>query len=97
MKKFFDRHSDFCIRIAVLLGICLIVAAGFWIAGLFTNKQMFDTTYRFDYAMISMPDGTSVDGKIESWTDFEDGDQVQIKIDGITYLTHIENVVLLSD
>jgi hypothetical protein len=97
MKGFFKRHFDFWIRIVVVLSIALIIAAGFWGTSLFTNKQMFDTTWSFDYACIAMPDGSSVDGKIESWTDFEDGDQVQIKIDGVTYLTHIENVVLLSN
>lgn len=97
MKKFFDRHSDTIIRGGVLLVIVAIIAAGFWIASLFTNKQMFDATYRFDYAIIVMPDGNTIEGQLDSWTDFEDGDQIQIKIDGVTYLTHIENVVLLSD
>lgn len=97
MSNFFKRHSDFCIRIVVVLSIALIIAAGFWGTSLFTNKQLFDTTWSFEYACIALPDGSSVDGKIESWTDFEDGDQIQIKIDGVTYLTHIENVVLLSN
>ena len=97
MKGFFKRHSDFCIRAGVLVVIVVMVFGSVAIAGLFTNKQLFDTTWSFEYACIALPDGTSVDGKIESWTDFEDGDQIQIKIDGVTYLTHIENVVLLSN
>ena len=41
--------------------------------------------------------GEVVEGKVSSWTDFEDGDQIQVKIDGKTYLVHSSNVVLISD
>jgi len=61
------------------------------------NKQIFDTTYRFDRAIISLPDGTIVDGEVQSWTDFEDGDQLQIKIDGVTYLVHSSDVALIAE
>lgn len=61
------------------------------------NKQMIDTTYKFDRAIIYLPDGTVVDGKVQSWTDFEDGDQIQVKIDGKTYLVHSSNVVLIDE
>lgn len=44
-----------------------------------------------------MPDGTVVDGTAQSWKDFDDGDTIQIKIDDVTYLTHISNVVLMTD
>jgi hypothetical protein len=60
------------------------------------NKQVFDTTYSFKEAQIAMPDGSIVKGKITSWLDYE-GDQIQIKIDGKTYLTHIENVVMIAE
>ena len=61
------------------------------------NKQIVDLTYAYDYAIILMPDGTVVKGKVQSWTDFEDGDQIQVKIDGKVYLTHSVNVVLISN
>ena len=61
------------------------------------NKQMVDFNYKFDKAYISLPNGQCVEGKIDSWTDFEDGDQIQLKIDGKTYLTHISNVVMVND
>lgn len=38
-----------------------------------------------------------VDGKVESWKDFEDGDQIQVKIDGVTYLVHSSNITLIYD
>lgn len=48
-------------------------------------------------AIISLPDGTVVSGSVESWRKYEDGDQMQVKIDGVTYLVHASNVVLLHD
>lgn len=61
------------------------------------NKQIIDVTYRFDRAIISLPNGEVVDGKVEGWTDYEDGDQIQVKIDGVTYLVHSSNVVLIKE
>ena len=61
------------------------------------NKQIVDTVYKYDRAIIYLPDGTVVDGKVQSWTDFEDGDQIQVKVDGKTYLVHSSNVVLIDE
>lgn len=61
------------------------------------NKQLIDTTYSFDRAIISLPNGEIVEGKIQSWKDFDDGDQVQVKINEKTYLVHSTNVVLISE
>jgi hypothetical protein len=61
------------------------------------NKQMFDTTYKFDKAIISLPNGNVVEGKVESWTDYEDGDQIQVKINGVIYLVHSSDVVLIAE
>ena len=61
------------------------------------NKQMVDMTYSYEYAIIGLPNGEVVEGKVSSWTDFEDGDQIQVKIDGKTYLVHSSNIVLISD
>jgi len=59
------------------------------------NRQVIDTTFRFDYATIYSPGGEIIaQGKVQSWTDFENGDQLQVKIDGVTYFTHATNVVL---
>ena len=60
------------------------------------NKQMVDLTYSYEYAIIGLPNGEVVEGKVSSWTDYEDGDQLQVKIDGKTYLVHSSNVVLIS-
>ena len=61
------------------------------------NKQLLDTTYTFDYAIIQLPNGEVVEGKITSWTDYEDGDQIQVKIDGKVYLVHAEDIVLIAE
>lgn len=59
------------------------------------NRQLFDATYTFDYAIIELPNGEIVEGKVDTWNDYE-GEQLQIKIDGVTYLTHSENVVMIA-
>lgn len=60
------------------------------------NKQMVDTTYKFDEAIIKLPNGEIVNGDVNSWIDFSDGDQIQVKVNGVTYLTHTSNVVLIN-
>lgn len=61
------------------------------------NKQVVDLTYSYEQAIISLPNGEIVEGKVQSWTDFEDGDQIQVKIDGVTYLLHASQAVLISE
>ena len=75
---------------AILIVALLVVLAG-------CNKQMVDLTYSYEYAIISLPNGEVVEGKVSSWTDFEDGDQIQVKIDGKTYLVHSSNIALISN
>lgn len=59
------------------------------------NYGAFDQIYRFDEAIIRMPDGSIIQGKIQQWCDYE-GDQLQIKIDGIWYLVHANNAVMIA-
>ena len=80
--------------IAFLLAMILMLSVAL-LAG--CNKQMVDLTYSYEYAIIGLPNGEVVEGKVSSWTDFEDGDQIQVKIGGKTYLVHSSNVVLISD
>ena len=61
------------------------------------NKDWFDAVYTYDRAIIQLPDGTIIEGKIDNWTDYDDGDQIQLKIDGKTYLVHSSNVVLIAE
>ena len=80
--------------IALLLGI-IVVLSVLVLSG--CNKQMVDLTYSYEYAIIGLPNGETVEGRVSSWTDYEDGDQLQVKIDGKTYLVHSSNVVLISN
>lgn len=82
--------------VAIILVLALAIGCVFALSGC-GNKQIFDTTYTFNRAIISLPDGTVVEGKVERWTDFEDGDQIQVKIDGTTYLVHSSNICLIAD
>ena len=80
--------------IAMLLAIIAILSITL-LSG--CNKQLMDLTYSYEYAIIGLPNGEVVEGKVSSWTDFEDGDQIQVKINGKTYLVHSSNIVLISD
>lgn len=80
--------------IAIMLALILIIS----MAGCAVyNKQIVDLTYSYERAIICLPNGEVVDGRVSSWTDFEDGDQIQVKIDGKTYLVHSANIVLISN
>lgn len=78
---------------------CLIMLVLFCMICCLTgcNKAMMNTTYKFDEAIIAMPDGTVVRGKVESWFDYNNSDAVQIQIDGKTYYTFLDNVVLINN
>lgn len=62
-----------------------------------SNVQLIDTTWCFDRAVIGLPNGTTVEGSVSKWGDFENSDMIQVEIDGKTYLTHSSNVVLISE
>lgn len=60
------------------------------------NRKPVDLTYKFDRAIIQLPDGSIVSGEVDSWIDYAEGDQIQVEIDGVEYLTHSVNVVLIA-
>ena len=79
------------IALIIFLAIILVSCTGCY------NKQLFDVTYHYDRAIVYLPNGEIVEGRVSSWTDFDDGDSIQVKIDGKMYLTHISNVCLIDD
>lgn len=79
-----------CLLLAVVVILTTICFAG-------CNMSVIDTTYSFDKAMICMPDGTVVQGRVESWRDYEDSDAIQVEIDGKVYYTFLNNVVLIKE
>ena len=82
-------------KLIVLLAAIIALLSAALLSG--CNKQMVDLTYSYEYAIIGLPNGEVVEGKVSSWTDYEDGDQLQIRINGKTYLVHSSNVVLISN
>lgn len=61
------------------------------------NRQMIDLTYNYKYAVISLPNGDIVEGAVESWRDYDNGDQLQVTVDGVTYLLHAANIALMTE
>lgn len=74
------------ISVALALGTALAVSG--------CNQQFIDTTYRYTYAYIELPNGECVEGPVKSWLDYENSDQIQVVIDGVTYFTDTTRVVL---
>ncbi len=82
----YSGKASFLKKAFALVAIIVIIALTLSACG---NMQMVDTTYTFNYAVIYKPNGeVYVEGPVESWKDYSDGDQLQIKINGVTYLTH---------
>ena len=82
MKKFI------CVLMIVMT--LLVVMSG-------CNRQLIDTTWSFEKAIIFLPDGGKIEGKVTSWGDYDNSDMIQVSVDGKMYLTHSSNVVLISE
>ena len=80
----------------VALFISLIITVG--VIGMISgcNYDLIDTEFKYNYAYIKLQDGTLIKGKVESWHDYE-GEQLQVKIDGVLYLTNSYNCTLIYD
>ena len=76
--------------ILILAGVTAIITA----CG---NKDWVDTNYTYTHAIIRLRNGKVIEGQLQSWRDYEDGDQIQVKIDGNTYLVHSSNVDLINE
>ena len=84
------------IAACILLAVLLIAGIIYW-ETTHGNRRLIDTKNRFDRAVIALPSGEVVEGKISSWLDFSNSDVVQVTINGKTYLTHYANVCLIDD
>lgn len=59
------------------------------------NKQLIDTSWKFDKAIILIGD-EKIEVEVETWTDYDDT-TIQIKSkDGKVYLTDIKNVLMTN-
>lgn len=78
-----------------IIALVLVLLTAWLLCG--CNKTVFDTTYTFNYAFVSLPDGSCVDGPIRAWKDWEDSDMLQVTFsDGTVYYTHSNNIVLVA-
>jgi len=60
------------------------------------NRELYDATWNFNYCYIYIGGEKLIEGKVDSWLDFENSDMVQVKVEGKIYLTHSSNVVLVN-
>lgn len=65
MKKTVITVMSVILALVLVAGLVLLAGC---------NKQMVDLTYSYNRAILSLPNGEVVEGKVSSWTDFEDGD-----------------------
>lgn len=82
----------------IKFGLCLIITLVTIGTGCLiscSNKQLIDTVYNYNYAIIEQADGSIVSGVVQSWKDYEDG-EYQVKIDDVYYLVHISNLTLMK-
>lgn len=62
-----------------------------------TNRNgAADLVWNFNYAYVGMNGMRVAEGPIQTWRDFDDSDVVQVQIDGVYYLTHYTNVILVK-
>ena len=69
-EKEFSMKKLIALLLAIIALLSCLVLSG-------CNKQLVDLTYSYEYAIIGLPNGEVVEGKVSSWTDFEDGDQLR--------------------
>jgi len=80
-----------------IIGLILIICIFTFILLGCGNKQLLDTTYTFNRAIIKLQDETVLDIEVKSWLDY-DGEQLQIVAkDGTVYLTNSINCTLIKD
>lgn len=58
---------------------------------------MTNKTRKFNRAIIYLPNGESIEGTVDQWLDHYASDMLQVKIDGVWYMTHSTNVLLIAD
>lgn len=81
------------VAVILIITLCLTLTA----CQIGNRKIGIDTTQTFRWAIIQLGNGELIEGPVDSWRDFNEGDSVQITINGITYLTHYANVILVTE
>ena len=103
MLYFFEDHPVIATIISIILILAIIFGVGYTIRSgkniLFNgNRQVFDTKYRFSWAIIELGNGELLEGAVKAWNDYDESDTVQIIMeDGTVILTHYSKVLLCSE
>lgn len=83
-------------QIIKIAGLIIIFIA-FMIMMTGCNKDLIDTNYEFNKAIICLNDGTKMEIEIKQWTDYE-GEQIQIiSKEGTIYLVSSYNTILINE
>lgn len=88
MKIFKNKKFITYIGIVIAVIFCLLFMTG-------CNKQIIDLDYTYDKAICNYS-GTKLELKIDKWKDY-DGEQLQIKSNGKTYLLSANNCYLVDE
>lgn len=81
-------------KILIALTVFIVVCVAVILGG--CNRQIADTVMTYNEAILQLPNSEVVSGKVQSWLDYEDGDQIQVKMDGVVYLVHSSDIVLIK-
>lgn len=62
------------------------------------NYNPNEMVYQFDYAIVMKPDGSEMRIDIKQWSDYEDGEQIQVvATDGTVYLLNSFYTILVRE
>lgn len=78
--------------VALIAILCLMLTA----CQIGNRKIGIDTTQTFRWAIIQLGNGELIEGPVDYWRDFDESDAVQITVNGVTYLTHYANAILVT-
>ena len=77
-----------------ILSVIIIVFVVFMTTG--CNKQVIDLEYSYNKAYCNY-NGDKFELNIDKWTDYEDGEQIQVKSGNKTYLLSANNCYLVKE
>lgn len=78
---------------ATVIVVGIIAFGAIMIQTFVGNRTIIDTKFYYDYAIVQLANGEVIEGKVDSWRDYE-GEQLQLTINGETWLVHSANVSL---
>ena len=84
-------------RKSIMLPLVTLIVGSILMIGTFAfqtfngNRTLIDTKFYYDYAIVQLADGSVIEGKVDSWRDYE-GEQIQVTINGETWLVHSANI-----